>query len=809
MTATEVINNTPAADGSAAAPRFGSFNNLATLKGNGNLFAPDGNTPYFTDNTPLNSVDDPPFIPTLLGGPHPYGWSLPDYWNKSVIDASTPLQILNPQSVELFRLTSIGTFRSAFNGFDQIVVKNAGLASVTKLAIKLNGGAGELIQGKSGTNVAGTLAVGEVWTTTVLPSDTVQLFIDTTSPVLTVDNLLTNTDLPLITGTVNDDLVLSSFTVTVNSVVYDFNDPELTVTEVIGGPDTWALQIPSGNEIPEGIYNVSAVAVDQAGNIGADSTSNELEIDLTFPVVGMTFIQTNNRQPALNGTVTDPNNAPTSVSVVVVSSPAAFGSVPVTTGTWNTASAGPTPQLSEGTYNVIVTATDGAGNTTVETFVGALIVDISPPLITFNGALGLINNRNPTFSGTVSEPGPADPAALTLEVLNASNTVVATAFGGNPFTVGPWSIPILTNLADGLYSIRVIAADAANNVTIQTQSSAANIDATPPVVTIIPNPLITPSPQPFIGGTVVDANNVTLSITLNGAGAGPVYVQTPLGSNWSQLINQTLPAGLLPQGIYNITVVATDAAGNVGTDNTTNELIRIDADPEVTGITPLTFPLTTNAPFVSFEVTFNLSMKDVTVTDFALDTDIPDAFVSAVNQVTASIYEVVISTGSSEGTIGLDVLPNKTMSDIIDRKLTTGASSADVYTITPFRFVKDLGSRALWDVDEPNQLSVEVAGNVGVPVYTWYFEQAAGTKAFGVISGATTNTLDFTPFVSEDAGLYYVTVLDPFSGALLTSRTIEIAESAGVPVGGALGLAALSLATALGGAASLRRRNKK
>lgn len=804
MTATERSNNSPTPfTAFGAAPQVGAYNLQGYIKGNGSAVAPDGTTPYFVDPTFLDSSDDPPFIPSLLGGPTTYGWYEPTYWNQASVNASTPTQIIG--NVQYFRFTTSTAVKSSFEGFDQIVLKNAGLAPLSKIAIKVQdtvGEAGSLIKGA--VNLPGTLAVGEAWTTTVKPGAVVNVSIDNSSPVITVDNLLTNNTLPTITGTIDDSIVLSNFSISVNGNLYT-----PTVTSVPLFPDTWSVTVTT--PIPQGIYNVIASATDEAGNAGSDSTTNELEIDTTLPVVDLNELQTNNRRPVLTGTVTDPNNRPTSVSVTISGTGVFFSNVTVNPdGTWATPA--PSVDIADGTYTVIATGTDGAGNiSTPSSFPAGLIVDNTPPTLTIGSNIGLTNDRTPTFSGSVTEPGPATPGQLLVEVLadlNNPSSVVATGFGGDPFTEGPWFVGIASNLPDGTYDLRVTARDAAGNETVVTRDDIVEVDATPPVVTVTFQ--ITPSAQPVVTGTVFDANPpISMQIRLNNAGAGPVYTQVPLGSNWVQLIDQTAPFGLLPQGTYNVSVQATDAAGNVGTDNTTNELTRIDGDPEVLFIQAITSPLVTNVDEVVYEITFNLPMTDVSVDDFALQTGISGASITSITEVTSTVFQVAINTGTTEGTIGLEVLANETMRDVIGRPLPVGSVSTELYDIRQFRFTQNLnGLVPIAEGGELN-LSVQTTGYIGDPLYTWY-RKLDGTKiaGFDPIPGEILNSLVISPFTVADLGQYYVSAEDTVTAVVIESNTTQLIEAAGVPVAGMGGMALLTALSALAGAAAIRRRKK-
>ncbi|MCA9077956.1 MAG: choice-of-anchor D domain-containing protein, partial [Planctomycetaceae bacterium] len=102
-----------------------------------------------------------------------------------------------------------------------------------------------------------------------------ELIIDLTAPTVAVNSQTTSHTTPLITGTVSD----GALEVTVNSITYTVGSDL-----VVNGTD-WTLQIPVGNALAEGTYEVSATSTDTAGNVGSDQTNNELIIDTTAPVV--------------------------------------------------------------------------------------------------------------------------------------------------------------------------------------------------------------------------------------------------------------------------------------------------------------------------------------------------------------------------------------------------------------------------------------------------------------------------------------------------------------------------------------------
>ncbi|QKX03820.1 Ig-like domain-containing protein [Aquimarina sp. TRL1] len=111
-----------------------------------------------------------------------------------------------------------------------------------------------------------------------------ELTIDTVAPTVpTVVSQTTNDTTPVITGTADSS---DSLTVTVDGVTYSEGDGNL----VDNGDNTWSLTIPAGNEIsPDGTYDVTATAMDTAGNTATDTTSGELIIDTVAPTATLSI----------------------------------------------------------------------------------------------------------------------------------------------------------------------------------------------------------------------------------------------------------------------------------------------------------------------------------------------------------------------------------------------------------------------------------------------------------------------------------------------------------------------------------------
>ena len=115
-------------------------------------------------------------------------------------------------------------------------------------------------------------------------------------------------------------------------------------------------------------------------------------------------------------------------------------------------------------------------------------------------------------------------------------------------------------------------------------------------------------------------------------------------------------------------------------------------------------------------------------------------------------------------------------------------------------------------IGEDKTLSVVVTGGLGALSYQW-MRDLDGGKVWepvldgGNISGANSDTLVISPFNEEDDGLYQVEVSDRYE--TIYSSEARMTATTGVPAAGLAGLAALALATALGGAAALRRKENR
>jgi hypothetical protein len=288
-----------------------------------------------------------------------------------------------------------------------------------------------------------------------------------------------------------------------------------TATDAVG-PVTITYTRASGSPFPLGTTTVTVTATDGAGNKSTASFTVTV-VDTTPPQI-----------TSISGNLTVQATSPTGAVVKYAAATAtdAVGPVKITYSTPSGATFG------FGTTVVVVTATDGAGNSTSQSFT-VTVVDTTPPQIT-------------SISGN-----------LTIEATSADGAIVSYALAKATDAVGPVTITYSqasgTTFKLGTTTVTVKAVDGHGNFTIQTFTITVR-DTTPPVFTFFP------------------ADIAVLATSAAGAAVTfPLAVATDRVTP-NVRITYTLPSGaavapgaVFPIGTTVVTVTATDAAGNTVT----------------------------------------------------------------------------------------------------------------------------------------------------------------------------------------------------------------------------------------------------
>ncbi|MET6678884.1 BapA/Bap/LapF family large adhesin [Citrobacter amalonaticus] len=387
------------------------------------------------------------------------------------------------------------------------------------------------------------------------------------------------------TGSVQGDLKSGQTTDDTQPGLHGFSTPNSTVDILVDGVvvasnvqvdenGNWSWDWTSTDALDEGQHTFQVV---DSANGSKTSAVVNITVDLTpptQPAIGsvtddvapgtgtLTSGQTtNDTRPTLSGSGTNGE------TITIYDGDTPIGQVQVVNGAWSFT---PPIALGEGSHDLTITATDAAGNTSVASDPFVVVVDTTPPVaptiasatddsepqtgVIGNG--GSTNDTTPDFSGSGEE-------GSTITVYDNGIKI-----GAAQVVNGSWSFTAPT-LATGSHAITVTATDAMGNVSAPSAAYTVNVDTTAPRVPVIQsvtddtNPATgvlangqsTNDTQPTFQGTAEPGSTVTLYD--GGLAVSSVVVGTD--GSWS-----LSPDNPLGNGSHNLTVTATDAAGNEG-----------------------------------------------------------------------------------------------------------------------------------------------------------------------------------------------------------------------------------------------------
>ena len=287
-------------------------------------------------------------------------------------------------------------------------------------------------------------------------TETNTLVVDTVAPATPTSIVqISNTDTPIISGTATD-VSDGTLVVTINGVTYTEADANL----VLNSNGNWNLTIPQNDALPDGIYNVTAAVTDAAGNTTIAVSENALTVDTTPPVVpGITSMTTSDNTPFIEGTVFLTAGETLTVEINGVTYTQTDGNIIVNSdGNW-TLTIPASDALADGRYQIVATATDGAGNSSTDSSINELLIDTIAPSAPTVEPLAT-TDTTPTLTGiAVLTPG---------DLLSVEVGGITYFQGDGNLIVNPnstWALTIsATNaLTEGNYPVTVTITDTAGN----------------------------------------------------------------------------------------------------------------------------------------------------------------------------------------------------------------------------------------------------------------------------------------------------------------------------------------------------------
>lgn len=369
----------------------------------------------------------------------------------------------------------------------------------------------------------------------------------------------------------------------------------------------------------DGVYYWQVKACDASNNCSEWSDYSKITIDTTAPVVTVNPFITNDKTPKISGTV---NDVTASITIKV----AGVDYNPNNNnGNWEIDSLS---ALADGTYDVIASATDTAGNKGTDLTTDELTVDSIAPTATFthyidgvefNGSIAYVKNLNQlTFNGEYKDASPSSGLLKdSYSIFDAQEDGSFHFMNNGAKSYCSWRTePNLVNLS-GDYSL--VSGEAFTNcisdlpddeyyMSHQVYDNAARgtdtaitqfrdvlglhfvIDKTPPIVKITSPTVDVTNSNIKINGTVIDNNPhhywLVIQDSNNTTIAGPGTVSNTTSFTDKELFNWDITS--VPDGVYTIILAARDAAGNKddSTSVSTKKITVDKSDPTSTITSP-------------------------------------------------------------------------------------------------------------------------------------------------------------------------------------------------------------------------------
>ncbi|WP_447885379.1 Ig-like domain-containing protein [Serratia fonticola] len=397
--------------------------------------------------------------------------------------------------------------------------------------------------------------------------------VDLTAPVLTV-NKLAGDDV-LNAAEAQTSQTLSGTSNPGQTIVVTLNGK--TYTTVTGGDGKWSLVLPAADlqALAQGDNTLTVTATDAAGN--STTVTEHLQVDTVPPVLtldkftGDDLITVDEQKSAQN--ITGTASVSEAGQVVSVSfNGKTYTGIVGADGKWSiSVPAADMAALIDGSYQMIATLSDQAGNTTTT----------APQVITVDSNASAINIGIVSSDDKLNAVEAGLPLAISGTTANvATGATVTVTLNGKTYTAlvladGSWTLQVpsadLQLLAEGSNTISAsVTGNDGSTVTTTHNLDVYTHDL--PAVTLdtpfgdgILNGAEAGQPQTLTGTTGITSPGQTITITLG----GKTYTGTVDGSgHWSV----TIPAAdlqALPDGTPALTITVTDAAGNSNTLNTT------------------------------------------------------------------------------------------------------------------------------------------------------------------------------------------------------------------------------------------------
>jgi len=454
----------------------------------------------------------------------------------------------------------------------------------------------------------------------------------------------------------------------------------------------WNTTFNSAN-LPDGNYNLSVNATDTGGNVNT-SANISITIDNTPANISIDTPVNSTVQSAsflINASVNDTGSKIFNVTFRLTTTNtqtnwlyAELNSGTINQGYWNTTF--DTTTTGDATYNITVNTTDFAGNQNLVNTT-QITIDNNPPNNSIITPLANANiSGNFLVNASVNDTG-TGVQEVNLTLYNSTSNVTSNlmTLGSGTTTTGYWNATIsTTTITDGRYNISINASDTSGkinisqNITITIDNTAANVSAITPANSTpqISNFLINVS----VNDTLTKVFNVTFRLMNHNTVTDWLYAELNSGSIDQGYWNTTFNTNTTTDGNYNITINATDYAGNQNIINITQ--ITIDTEP------PTFLSLTNNASTTTpnngasnWSITFADTIALANIT-FAFNDSGTFVFDETL-AITGTSYEYNVTKTITTSTKGANVCGFFVFNDTALKQNTTSNSCLTVSNAAP------------------------------------------------------------------------------------------------------------------------------
>ena len=520
--------------------------------------------------------------------------------------------------------------------------------------------------------------------------------IDTTAPTLSLNPVGSGNDTtPTLSG--STDLPEGSV---VSLTLVDSEGNTQTINALVDANGNFSVDVPQ--ELADGDFTVTATAEDAAGNEATDSTTGNINTNAPTLVLDGQG-ETNDNTPTILGSTSLPEGS--TVTLTVMDSAGNSQTITATVGADGNFSADIESPLSDGTYTVTASATDGDGNTTTVTDNGGTI-DTTAPALTLENP-GSTGDTTPTLSGTTDLP---EGSTITLVVTDsAGNTQTINALVD---ANGSFSVDVPNALADGDFTVTASATDSAGNTA--NADTTGNVDSQAPLLTLDTQGA-TSDVTPTISGTTDLAPGTLVTITVVDANGDSQSFQAAVQIDGT--FSADVPAALA-EGDFTVTATVNDAQGNTATANETNG--SIDTQAPIVNVNPLDSGNDTT-PVISGNADLpEGAVVVITITDSNGDTQTINALIDADGNFATEVLSPL-----PEGDYSVEV----TATDDAGNSTTASEDGGNIDTTAP---VLSLNPQGTGNDETPN-ISGSTDLATGSTVTLTITDSAGNTQTFNAI----------------------------------------------------------------------------